>query len=243
MSRGVGARGRRRSPARPRSTRSNSKALLRAYGIPLPPETFVEPPARRPSRPRARSDFRSCSRRVSAAIPHKSDAGLVILDVRDADGRARARRRTLIGALPASSASTLDGILVAQQMSGGIETVLGVTRDLEMGPVVMFGLGGIWLELFKDVALRARGPRSRAGRSRWCRRRAPAGCSRAIAAASRATATRSSTRWSISAGSRATSAMSSRRSISIRSWCASAVRSRSTAWSCCGRRQSLAAAA
>jgi hypothetical protein len=46
----------------------------------------------------------------------------------------------------------LDGILVAQQIAGGIETVLGVKRDVEMGPVVMFGLGGVLVELFKDVS-------------------------------------------------------------------------------------------
>ena len=41
---------------------------------------------------------------------------------------------------------------MAQQITGGVETVLGISRDVEMGPVVMFGMGGVWLELFKDVA-------------------------------------------------------------------------------------------
>src|SRR5262249_61458315 len=48
--------------------------------------------------------------------------------------------------------ATLDGILVAQQIRGGTECVLGISRDLEMGPVVMFGLGGILVELIKDVS-------------------------------------------------------------------------------------------
>jgi acetate---CoA ligase (ADP-forming) len=43
-------------------------------------------------------------------------------------------------------------MLVAKQISDGIETVLGIHRDPEMGPVLMFGMGGVWLELFKDVA-------------------------------------------------------------------------------------------
>jgi acyl-CoA synthetase (NDP forming) len=46
----------------------------------------------------------------------------------------------------------LEGILVARQMTGGVEMVVGLHRDPEMGPVVMVGMGGVWLELFKDVA-------------------------------------------------------------------------------------------
>ena len=48
--------------------------------------------------------------------------------------------------------SALEGILVAEQVKDGVEMVLGVHRDPEMGPAVMVGMGGIWLELFKDVA-------------------------------------------------------------------------------------------
>ena len=43
-------------------------------------------------------------------------------------------------------------MLVAKQVSGGTEVVLGVQRDVEMGPVVMFGMGGVLVELFKDVS-------------------------------------------------------------------------------------------
>jgi acetyltransferase len=87
---------------------------------------------------------------VSAALLHKSDAGLVILDIADAVG-VRQAVATLIARTNALKAP-LDGILVAQQVSGGIETVLGLKRDVEMGPVVMFGLGGIYVELFNDVS-------------------------------------------------------------------------------------------
>ncbi len=80
----------------------------------------------------------------------RADAGLVHLGLRDAAAvRAAAivvtRRCAELGA-------TLEGMLVAKQIAGGIEMVLGIHRDPEMGPVVMVGLGGIWLELFKDVA-------------------------------------------------------------------------------------------
>ena len=50
------------------------------------------------------------------------------------------------------SSIELEGWLVAQSITGGLELVIGIQRDPEMGPVVMFGLGGVWLELIKDVS-------------------------------------------------------------------------------------------
>ena len=49
----------------------------------------------------------------------------------------------------------VEGVLIARMVSGGIELVLGATRDPEMGPVVLFGTGGVDLELWRDVALAA----------------------------------------------------------------------------------------
>jgi acyl-CoA synthetase (NDP forming) len=126
-----------------------SKLLLRAYGIPMPPEHLVQTAAEADA---AAGDigFPVVLKSVTAAVAHKSDAGLVILDVTDSEAVRQAvstlAERAI--ALPAS----LDGILVAKQMSGGTETVLGITRDVEMGPAIMFGMGGVWLELFRDVS-------------------------------------------------------------------------------------------
>ena len=50
---------------------------------------------------------------------------------------------------------TPDGVLIAEQMSDGLELVLGMNRDPEMGPVILFGAGGVELELARDVALAA----------------------------------------------------------------------------------------
>ena len=88
---------------------------------------------------------------VSAALPHKSDAGLV----RSAFTRRRRRaqsRAAYARCAPSALPVSLDGMLVAKQVAGGTECVLGVQRDVEMGPVVMFGMGGVLVELFKDVA-------------------------------------------------------------------------------------------
>ena len=54
----------------------------------------------------------------------------------------------------AAPEARLEGVSVAQQIDGGVETILGVQRDPVFGPVVMFGLGGIFVEVLGDVALR-----------------------------------------------------------------------------------------
>jgi succinyl-CoA synthetase beta subunit len=87
---------------------------------------------------------------VSAALPHKSDAGLVRLNLADADAVRQAAAE--ISSRAASLPVALDGMLVAKHVSGGTEVVLGLQRDVEMGPVVMFGMGGVLVELFKDVS-------------------------------------------------------------------------------------------
>lgn len=131
-----------------------SKSLLRAYGIPVPEEYLVGTAAEACEAAR-RIGFPVVLKAVSAAIAHKSDAGLVLLDRRDeaAVSAAHAQLTKRAGAL----GTTLDGVLVARQVMGGTECVLGISRDPEMGPVLMFGLGGLWVELFKDVSFGAAG--------------------------------------------------------------------------------------
>jgi acetyltransferase len=126
-----------------------SKTLLRAYGISAPPEQVVKS-ADEAVAAAKRIGFPVVLKAVSAAVAHKSDAGLVILDVGDPAAVERGVAM-LVGRAEALRVP-LDAILVAKAMSDGIETVLGLSRDAEMGPVVMFGLGGIMVELFKDVS-------------------------------------------------------------------------------------------
>ena len=90
---------------------------------------------------------------ASADIPHKSDLGLVEVGVRS-DAEVRQVYRQLVDRAPAAApGAALDGVLVAQQASG-VETVLGIARDELFGPVVMFGLGGVFVEVLKDVTFR-----------------------------------------------------------------------------------------
>jgi acyl-CoA synthetase (NDP forming) len=131
-----------------------SKSLLRAYDIPLPQEYLVGS-ATEAIEAAHRIGFPVVMKGVCAAIPHKSDAGLVRLDCRDDDAVRIAY--TELTAQACKLEAALDGILVAQQITGSVECVLGISRDPEMGPVVMFGLGGILVELIKDVSFGAPG--------------------------------------------------------------------------------------
>ena len=128
---------------------AQSKAILAAYGIAMPREEIVQGEDTAASAA-TRIGFPVVMKGVSAEVTHKSDAGLVMLGIAD-ENAARAAAHEL-KARCAKIGAPLEGIIVAEQVKGGIEMVAGVHRDAEMGPVVMTGLGGIWLELFKDVA-------------------------------------------------------------------------------------------
>jgi len=91
---------------------------------------------------------------LSPDILHKSEIGGVLLNIADAaavrDGFALLMER----ASRAAPQARIEGVLVAKQLSGGVECILGVHRDPVFGPVAMFGLGGIFVEVLKDVSFR-----------------------------------------------------------------------------------------
>ncbi|MHB8318810.1 MAG: acetate--CoA ligase family protein [Acidimicrobiales bacterium] len=130
----------------------DSKALLKAYGIPVPKER-VATSASEAVNAAKRIGYPVVLKVSSADIPHKSDLGLVEVGVRnDAEVRTAFRRMTETAKAAAPKAA-IDGILVAEQASG-VETVVGIARDELFGPVVMFGLGGVFIEILKDVTFR-----------------------------------------------------------------------------------------
>ncbi|MCQ4158636.1 acetate--CoA ligase family protein [Roseomonas sp. GC11] len=91
---------------------------------------------------------------LSPDILHKSEIGGVLLNVADAAAVRAGFFQLLERAARAAPAARIEGVLVAKQLSGGVECILGVHRDPVFGPVAMFGLGGIFVEILKDVAFR-----------------------------------------------------------------------------------------
>ena len=130
-----------------------SKDLLRAYGIAAPAEiaAHTEEEAVKAA---DEIGYPVVLKAVSAKLPHKSDAGAVALHLANADAVRSAYAR-IAENVRRAGVDTLDAMLVCQEIGGGLELVLGLHRDPEMGLVVMAGSGGVLLELTKDVAFAA----------------------------------------------------------------------------------------
>ena len=91
---------------------------------------------------------------VSGEIAHKSDVGGVALDLADADAVREGYETMIAKVSEAAPGAAIDGISVQQMAQSGTEVIVGVTTDPQFGPVMMFGLGGIFVEVLKDVAFR-----------------------------------------------------------------------------------------
>ncbi|HLB22594.1 MAG TPA: acetate--CoA ligase family protein [Dehalococcoidia bacterium] len=91
---------------------------------------------------------------VSPQITHKSDVGGVALGLSSAEEVGAAFERVVANAKKASPKATIDGVAVQRMERQGTEVIVGMTTDPQFGPVMMFGLGGIMVEILKDVAFR-----------------------------------------------------------------------------------------
>jgi acetyltransferase len=130
-----------------------SKRLIRAYGIPTPTEIAVQSPDDAVKAAR-QIGYPVVLKAVAAKLLHKSDAGAVALHLAN-DGAVRAAYARIVDNVQHAGIEAFDAMLVCQQISGGLELVLGLNRDPEMGLVIMAGSGGVLLELTKDVAFAA----------------------------------------------------------------------------------------
>ncbi|MEA2777824.1 MAG: hypothetical protein QOF90_3230 [Acetobacteraceae bacterium] len=91
---------------------------------------------------------------LSPDILHKSEIGGVLLDITDVDAVRAGFALLLQRAEAAAPDARIEGVLVAKQLKGGVECILGIHRDPVFGPMAMFGLGGIFVEVLKDVVFR-----------------------------------------------------------------------------------------
>ena len=91
---------------------------------------------------------------VAEAITHKSDVGGVALNLPDAAAVRQAFQRVTAAARAAVPGAAIDGVSVQPMAQAGTEVIIGMTRDPQFGPVLMFGLGGVLVEVLKDVAFR-----------------------------------------------------------------------------------------
>jgi acetyltransferase len=90
----------------------------------------------------------------SPDILHKTEAGGVRLGLRDADAVRDAYREILASAASYAPNAKLSGVLVQEMVTGGVEVIVGVSYDAQLGPMLLFGSGGVMVEVYNDVALR-----------------------------------------------------------------------------------------
>ena len=135
-------------------TEADAKAVLSAAGLPVLAERLAADPEAAAAAAEGLG-FPVVLKIASPHIVHKTEIGGVALDLADASAVRRAATGILGRARAAHPDARIDGLLVAPMAGPGIETILGIQSDPVFGPVVMFGLGGVFAEVLRDVAFRA----------------------------------------------------------------------------------------
>ncbi len=132
-----------------------AKRLLREHGIDVPQELVVRSDAELGEAAATFGDTPLAMKVVSKDILHKSDAGGVKLNLVGEAALRRAREEILAACRAYDARAEIEGVLVTPMARKGTEVIVGVIRDPIFGPVLMFGLGGIFVEILEDVAFRA----------------------------------------------------------------------------------------
>lgn len=132
---------------------SESKALIAAWGI----------PASREERTVSAKDAVVSADRIgypvalkvdSPDILHKTEAGVIRLGLENPEQVQMAYTAIMANATQYAPEAAISGVLVQEMVSGGVEVIVGVSYDDQLGPMVLFGTGGVLVEVYQDVALR-----------------------------------------------------------------------------------------
>lgn len=132
---------------------AHTRPLLEAYGIPVISGGIARSKAEAVDLAR-KLGFPVALKIVSPDILHKSDAGGIRLNLRDENAVGDAYRMIYESVSTAHPDAVLEGVLVESMAPRGQEVIVGMQRDPNFGPLIMFGMGGIYVELFKDVSFR-----------------------------------------------------------------------------------------
>ena len=130
-----------------------SKSMLKTAGIPVVDTRF----ARSMKEAVAISKelgFPVALKVMSAEVVHKSDAGGVKLRLENASQVEKAYSAMMASVKAVYPKAKIDGVSVQRMARPGVEVIVGMSKDPQFGPVLMFGLGGVLVELLKDVAFR-----------------------------------------------------------------------------------------
>jgi acetate---CoA ligase (ADP-forming) len=130
-----------------------SMRLLAGYGVPVPVERVARSPLEAAKLARE-AGFPVVLKVNSPDLPHKTEVGAVRLQLLTPDEAATAYREILAAAAANVPEARLDGVLVSRQVFPVAELIAGIVSDPQFGPLLLVGLGGIFVEVLEDVSLR-----------------------------------------------------------------------------------------
>src|SRR5947207_188125 len=134
-------------------TAPEGKQVCDAYGIPVPKEG-VATSADEAAKLAAGMDFPVVLKIVSPEILHKTEAGGVLVGVKNAEEAQQGYDTVIANAKKYDAKANLLGVQVQQMLAGGQEVIIGAVTDPVFGKLVAFGLGGVLVEVLKDITFR-----------------------------------------------------------------------------------------
>ena len=148
-----GALARLRAIGRPTLSESESKQVIAAWGVPGTKEVLA-PSVDAAVQAAQRLGYPVALKVDSPDILHKTEAGVVRLGLRGADEVRAAHAEIMANARKHAPAAAISGALVQEMVGSGVEVIVGIKYDPQIGPMLLFGSGGVMVEVYNDVALR-----------------------------------------------------------------------------------------
>ncbi len=134
-------------------TEPEAKRVLATYGIPVTSEAVATSAAEAVAAAQ-RIGYPVALKIVSPEITHKTEARGIKLHLESDEAVSSAYAGIVANARAYRPEATIEGVLVQEMVLDGVETIVGMSRDADFGPTIVFGLGGIFVELLRDVAVR-----------------------------------------------------------------------------------------
>ncbi len=129
-----------------------TEKLLQDYGIPLAPGLLTQS-ASKAAQAAKRLGFPCVLKVASVDIPHKTEFGALRLGLENAAAVQKAYDEMLASVRAKKPDAHIEGVLMQKQLTG-VECLLGISRDEQLGPMLVMGLGGVFVEILADVAIR-----------------------------------------------------------------------------------------
>jgi acyl-CoA synthetase (NDP forming) len=134
-------------------TERQGKQMLAQYGIPTTHEALATS-EEEAARLAQKLNYPVVLKVESAEIMHKTEAGGVRLNIQHETELRRGYREILANVAAYDAKAKINGVVVQEMISGGKDVIVGMTRDAQFGPVIVVGLGGIFVEVIHDIAMR-----------------------------------------------------------------------------------------